>query len=169
MTTAKRSKDAVLTEVHRAESAKLKELYIKAQHGLSQAAFGEKYGIGKQGAVWQCLNASGMPISLKAAQGFAKGLNCSIADFSPRLASVASEIASSVTQDTVVQLTGVQATTSVGSVRTLMDGLTQKLLAVDDGTRIAVAGLLAQYAQNPDAHKNLLEAIDVLLGKAEIA
>lgn len=169
MTTEKRSKDAVLTDVHRAESAKLKELYTNAMHGLSQAAFGEKYGIGKQGAVWQCLNASGMPISLKAAQGFAKGLNCSIADFSPRLAAMATEIASSVSQDVTVQLTGVKARTSTGSVRTLMDGLTQKLRAVDEGTRIAVAGLLGQYAQNPDANKNLLEAIDVLLEKAEVA
>lgn len=84
-----RSKDAELTDENRAESARLKELYLKANHGMSQTAFGAAYDIGNQGAVWQCLNGKGMPISLKAARGFARGLNCDIADFSPRLAAEA--------------------------------------------------------------------------------
>lgn len=84
-----RKKDAVLTDENREESARLKKLYEEAKHGLSQADFGAAYGIGNQGAVWQCLNGKGMPISLKAARGFAKGLKCDIADFSPRLAAEA--------------------------------------------------------------------------------
>ncbi|MGH6627632.1 MAG: S24 family peptidase [Burkholderiaceae bacterium] len=92
----RRQKGALLTEENRQESAKLKTIYTKTKHGFSQAAFGDTYGIGNQAAVWQCLNASGMPISLKAAQGFAKGLNCEIADFSPRLAALAEGIAASV-------------------------------------------------------------------------
>ena len=167
MTTEKRSKDAVLTDVHRAESAKLKELYTKAGHGLSQAAFGDKYGIGKQGAVWQCLNASGMPISLKAAHGFARGLGCSIGDFSPRLAELARTLSSVGTSDRVVQLSGSTTTGSVGSVRHTLNDLTQQLRAVDDGTRTAVAGLLGQYAQDPDANQKLLDAIGLLLEKPE--
>lgn len=52
-----------------------------------QADFGEKYEIGNQSAVGQFLRGD-TPLSLKAARGFAKGLNCQIADFSPRLASL---------------------------------------------------------------------------------
>jgi len=81
-----RTRDAEITDENRLESARLKALYLAAKHGMSQAMFGATYDIGNQGAVWQCLNAKGMPISLKAARGFARGLNCDIADFSPRLA-----------------------------------------------------------------------------------
>lgn len=91
-----RAKDSLLTDENRAESARLKSLYGAAPHNMTQAAFGEAYGIGNQGAVWQCLNARGMPISLKAAQGFARGLNCQISDFSPRLAALAESIAASI-------------------------------------------------------------------------
>ena len=91
-----RPKDSKLTDENREESAKLKALYEKAGHGMSQEKFGQTYGIGNQGAVWQCLNGRGMPISLKAAQGFAKGLNCKIEDFSPRLAAYAQTVADSL-------------------------------------------------------------------------
>lgn len=84
----KRAKDAKLTDENRAESAALKRLYNSTPHGLTQEAFGERYGIGNQGAVWQCLNGTGMPISLKAARGFAAGLGCKISAFSPRLAAL---------------------------------------------------------------------------------
>jgi SOS-response transcriptional repressor LexA len=86
-----RTKDAKLTDENLQESARLKALYERANHGLSQAAFGEKYDIGNQGAVWQCLNGKGMPISLKAARGFARGLGVDISDFSPRLAAEAAK------------------------------------------------------------------------------
>lgn len=92
----KRAKEALLTEENRAESVRLKALYEKSAHGLSQAAFGDTYDIGSQGTVWQCLNGKGMPISLKAAQGFAAGLKCQISDFSPRLAKLAEGIAHSI-------------------------------------------------------------------------
>lgn len=51
----------------------------------SQAAFGETFEIGNQSAVGQFLRGEA-PLSLKAAKGFAKGLNCSISTFSSRLA-----------------------------------------------------------------------------------
>ena len=51
----------------------------------SQAKFGEKYGIGNQAAVGFFLNAK-TALSAKAAAGFARGLGCTIDDFSPRLA-----------------------------------------------------------------------------------
>lgn len=91
MVEKQRARDSLLTEENRQESVRLKALYLAAGHGLSQAAFGAAYDIGNQGAVWQCLNATGMPISLKAARGFARGLRCEIADFSPRLAAEAAK------------------------------------------------------------------------------
>jgi len=93
---AVRKKEALLTEENRLESERLKALYLASNHGLTQAAFGATFEIGNQGAVWQCLNAKQMPISLKAAQGFARGLRCEISDFSPRLAALAQGIAASV-------------------------------------------------------------------------
>ena len=89
----KSSKSSKLTQENFEESARLKTLYQAARHGLSQEAFGAKYEIGNQGAVWQCLNGKGMPISMKAAIGFARGLGCDIADFSPRLAAEAAAAA----------------------------------------------------------------------------
>lgn len=60
----------------------------KAKATLSQAEFGEIYEIGNQSAVGQFLRGR-TPLSLKAAAGFAKGLDCKIVDFSPRLADLA--------------------------------------------------------------------------------
>lgn len=54
---------------------------------MSQQGFGLEYGIGSQGMVWQYLNAVA-PLNLEAAAKFAKGLHCSISDFSPRLATL---------------------------------------------------------------------------------
>lgn len=81
------SKKAVITDENRAESAKLKQLWEarKHIHGMNQIEFGDRFGIGTQGAVSGCLNAR-MAISLKAGTGFAIGLKCDIAEFSPRLA-----------------------------------------------------------------------------------
>lgn len=56
----------------------------------SQAAFGETFGIGNQAAMTLFLNG-GCALSLKAARGFAAGLGCRIADFSPRLAALAGD------------------------------------------------------------------------------
>ncbi|RMX08519.1 S24 family peptidase [Corticibacter populi] len=79
------------------ESAKLRTLWDqrKLKLGLKQDTFGETYKVGNQSAVGQFLRGV-TPISLKAAIGFAKGLQCEISDFSPRLAAQASEIASAV-------------------------------------------------------------------------
>lgn len=82
-----------VTEEHREESARLKRLWEQAEHGLSQEAFGATYGIGNQSAVWQFLNGR-TALSLEAAKGFAKGLGCDIAAFSPRLAGQAADLAS---------------------------------------------------------------------------
>jgi hypothetical protein len=56
----------------------------------SQGAFGDAFNIGNQAAVGFFLNGR-TALSLKAAQGFAKGLGCKIEDFSPRLAAALKE------------------------------------------------------------------------------
>lgn len=81
-----------------AESKRLRELWEKRKT-MTQVEFGEKYGIGTQGAMYQFLNGV-TPISLKAAIGFAKGLNCQISDFSPRLAAEAMRHAEAVKNET---------------------------------------------------------------------
>lgn len=66
------------------EASALKRLY-KARVTMSQQAFGDLYQIGSQGMVWQYLNGK-RPLNKDAAMKFARGLNCQIEDFSPRLA-----------------------------------------------------------------------------------
>ena len=87
------SKKAVLTDENLAESAKLRELWEKRKHlhGLNQTEFGHEYDIGTQATVSHCLNGT-MAISLKAATGFAQGLRCNVADFSPRLAALSGAV-----------------------------------------------------------------------------
>lgn len=82
---------AKVTNEHRAEAKRLKALWDQKKPELakqnlgSQLAFGAKFGIGTQAAVGFFLNGQ-TPLSLKAARGFAEGLGCNVADFSPRLA-----------------------------------------------------------------------------------
>lgn len=80
-----------LTDEHREESRKLKSLWVERKERVSQAEFGQTYDIGSQAAVGHFLNGKAA-ISLKAARGFAKGLGCEIADFSPRLAAEAAAL-----------------------------------------------------------------------------
>lgn len=91
--TASTSKQGKVTDEHRAEAARLREIWATQKHRLqtlghgTQELFGEKFGIGNQSAVGFFLNGK-TALSLKAALGFANGLNCQVADFSPRLATL---------------------------------------------------------------------------------
>jgi hypothetical protein len=84
-------KQGKVTEENVREASRLKAIWEetasrRAEDGAgTQAAFGEKYGIGSQGAVGFFLNGE-TALSLKAAVGFAVGMYCRVADFSPRLA-----------------------------------------------------------------------------------
>lgn len=73
------------------ESKKLREIWDMATNRPSQAVFAETFGIGSQTAVATFLRGT-TPISKKAAMGFAAGLGCKIADFSPRLAAEISQM-----------------------------------------------------------------------------
>lgn len=87
-TVAKNARKAIVTDEHREEAGRLKAIWDARKAAgkvSSQATFGETYEIGNQSAVGQFLRGE-VALSLKAARGFAKGLNCEIEDFSPRLA-----------------------------------------------------------------------------------
>lgn len=75
---------AKVTDEHKAEAKRLKEIWQSAPR-QTQDEFGERFDVGNQSAVGQFLNGR-VPLSLKAAVGFARGLGVSVADFSPRLA-----------------------------------------------------------------------------------
>jgi transcriptional regulator with XRE-family HTH domain len=81
---------ARITDVHLAEAARLRRFWdLRTNPKLSQAEFGERYGIGNQSAVGQFLRGQ-TPLSLKAAKGFVLGLNdagvdVGLGDISPRL------------------------------------------------------------------------------------
>lgn len=74
------------------ESRRLRAIWDRTGAKPSQAVFGELHGIGSQAAVTLFLNGR-TPLSLKAAVGFAKGLNCDVSEFSPRLAAQVEKIA----------------------------------------------------------------------------
>ena len=84
-----------VTDENREESRLLKEIWDNTYEDRkksklhTQGAFGAEYEIGGQAVVGFFLNGH-TAISLKAAKGFAKGLNCLISDFSPRLAALES-------------------------------------------------------------------------------
>lgn len=78
------SRKAIVTDEHREEARRLRDIWDSTQHE-TQAVFGERYGIGNQSSVGQFLTGK-VPLSMKAAQGFATGLKCDIKDFSPRIA-----------------------------------------------------------------------------------
>lgn len=94
----KNYRKAKVTEEHKNESRKLKEIWLNTPDRLSQEAFGAQYNIGTQSVVTQFLNGL-VPISMKAAMGFAKGLGINIEDFSPRLAKEAETYAEATLQD----------------------------------------------------------------------
>lgn len=74
-----------LTTEQVADASRLKALYMATPHGLSQAEFGARHEIGSQAMVWQYLNAH-TALNVRAASGFASGLNCRVSDFSQNLA-----------------------------------------------------------------------------------
>lgn len=87
----KEHRKAKMSTENKQEAAKLREIWDRKSGKPTQAEFGETYGIGSQAAVGLFLNGV-TPLSMKAAKGFAAGLGCGIAEFSPRLAKEATEI-----------------------------------------------------------------------------
>lgn len=78
--------------LYQEESARLRAIWDATPNRPSQAEFGEKFDIGGQSAVNNFLRGTS-PLSLKAAAGFARGLQVPIAQFSTRLAEQANALA----------------------------------------------------------------------------
>lgn len=98
---SKQHRKAIVTDEHRTEARALKQIWddAKASGRLkSQKEIGIEYEIGNQNAVSQFLHAK-VPLSLKAARGFAAALGVVIRDFSPRLAAEADRTAQFATPD----------------------------------------------------------------------
>lgn len=75
-----------MRHVYEAESQALAALYkARCPQGMSQAEFGERFGLGTQGMVSQYMTGKS-PLNVPAAVAFARGLGVTIRDFSPRLA-----------------------------------------------------------------------------------
>lgn len=80
-----------VTPENKEEARRLKELWdarrpkMDTGRPMSQELFGQLYDIGGQAVVGFFLHGK-TALSQKAADGFARGLNCSVEDFSPRLA-----------------------------------------------------------------------------------
>lgn len=90
MPSAQKPKQGTVSAENLDEAKRLKSIYeskltLRKSRGVgTQEAFGQAYDIGGQAAVWQFLNGHAA-LSKKAAVGFANGLDCRVADFSPRL------------------------------------------------------------------------------------
>ena len=85
------SKKAKVTDENRAESDRLKAIWLRAG-SPDQGEFGKTYDIGKQSAVANYLGGHSA-LNLAAATKFARGLGCKIAEFSRRLADEAQQVA----------------------------------------------------------------------------
>lgn len=89
--TAEDNRRGKITDEHREEARRLRAIWDRtraardSRGAASQEAFGDKYEIGNQAAVGFFLNGK-TALSLKAAIGFARGLEVPVQDFSPRLA-----------------------------------------------------------------------------------
>lgn len=98
------------------ESRKLRAIWDETPNKPSQAVFGERYKIGSQSAVALFLSGT-TPLSMKAASGFAVGLGCKVADFSPRLSAeidALSEGQALPTSDEFAQIRRVDVAMSAG-------------------------------------------------------
>lgn len=88
------------TEEQIQDSIRLRKLFAD-RAGMSQLEFGQAYGVGNQGMVWQYLNADkpkGSVLNVFAAIKFAEGLQCRVSDFSPSIQEEIDRIASFATK-----------------------------------------------------------------------
>lgn len=159
---------AKITDENREESRRLRAIWERTGHsGLSQAEFGDRYKIGSQAAVGFFLGGKSA-ISMKAAKGFSIGLNCSIGDFSDRLAAEAEGIRAAVNPGPSVAYANEPAPIAWKTTSTDLDAALQTLSGyladVSESRRRSAVGLLTDLVHSPgDAQilgllKTLLES-----------
>jgi len=135
------SKKAKVTPETRAEAQALSQLWASRPHP-SQAQFGEMFDIGNQSAVGQFLRGE-VPLSPKAANGFAKGLGCSVADFSPRIANLFAP--------------------SAISLEEALQCLASHLKLLDSSSRVPVLALMKSMVENPESATGCISGLMALL------
>ncbi|WP_067070326.1 helix-turn-helix domain-containing protein [Roseateles chitosanitabidus] len=142
------ARKAKVTDEHREEAARLRRIWEDRKPALkerglgTQLQFGLKFGIGSQAAVGFFLNGQ-TPLSLKAALGFAEGLGCKVADFSPRLATVLGSEA----QPTKAEPVYVESPTELSLVRALL-GVSAAVAAAPERKRKLMAAAAASMIEN---------------------
>lgn len=85
LTDMKKPAATIENDQQTAEARRLAELFKEKSGGMSQEEFGARYNIGTQGMMWQLLNGR-RPLNLKAAVGFAQGLNVPLEEVSKTIA-----------------------------------------------------------------------------------
>jgi|JI10StandDraft_1071094.scaffolds.fasta_scaffold88137_4 transcriptional regulator with XRE-family HTH domain len=143
-------KDAKITEVHREEARRLRDIYdqVRADRGRcmpSQAEIGSKHKIGNQSMVSH-LFAGRSALTLSAAASLAKELGCMIDDFSPRLAAEQKRISESLMDGQGLR----------GSAAEIADALRRSVRAIAAQWNIAPEDLLDP---SPDARERVERAI----------
>ena len=148
------AKHGTVTDENRDESRRLLSIWSRMKPTLiakgygTQEAFGHQFGIGNQSAVGHFLNGRAA-ISPKAAAAFAAGLECKIADFSPRLAKLLHETSEAPQAAPIVQARPRDAE-APGVIATLAD-LAAMLQLVPAALRDSIARELALLANVPDS------------------
>lgn len=139
------------------EARKLKALWEgsyehRKRAGLhSQGSFGAQYEIGNQAAVGFFLNGK-TALSAKAAAGFARGLGCSVADFSPRLADELAALCESITTTNASTTpSNPPAAVEPGDLDQALETIGIKLAAATTDKREAIATNLAGWAREGGA------------------
>ncbi len=142
---------AKITPENQQESVRLLSIWNRMKPTLvsrgygSQEAFGAMFGIGNQAAVGHFLNGRSA-ISLKAAAAFAQGLECKVSEFSPRLAALLHEDASSVAPAHPGPQLGAP------SLELSLMQIANALQAAPERMREQMARELALLASVPDSH-----------------
>lgn len=148
------AKHGTVTDENRDESRRLLSIWSRMKPTLAakgygtQESFGHQFGIGNQSAVGHFLNGRAA-ISPKAAAAFAAGLECKIADFSPRLAKLLHETSEAPHAAPIVQARPRDAE-APGVIATLAD-LAAMLQLVPAALRDSIARELALLANVPDS------------------
>jgi len=162
-----------VTEEHRAESRRLLSIWNRKKAALAergwatQEKFGHQFGIGNQSAVAAFLNGR-TALSLKAAVAFARGLDCKVADFSPRLADFLNEAPHLDRSEPPPALPAASVATISGSA--LMRELARRLDAIPRGLRSSTAdelAVLARSPKDPDALRTLVGMLDKAMPPAK--
>lgn len=152
---AKRGK---VTDENRQEALALKAIWTMARDRLkaaglaSQEAFGAEFKIGNQAAVGFFLNGK-TALSPKAAAGFARGLNCQVADFSPRLAAL------------LQAPTSISANASISPIalETALPVVVQAIANLPPARWASVRAQLEQLATAPEMRDDVLVELLALL------